>query len=80
MFRVWGLHFGLVHGWFPGPSATLLRLMHRLPELPGLWHKTQVTKLHSRKITWKPKKGPIQTTDLLKGGYMGFHVSLGECR
>ena len=35
--------------------------------------------LPSRKLTWKPKKGPIKTTVLLKGGYMGFHVSLGEC-
>ena len=35
--------------------------------------------LHSRKLTWKPKKGPKKTTVLLKGGYMGFHVSLGEC-
>ena len=35
--------------------------------------------IHSRKLTWKPKKGPIKTTGLLKGGYMGFHVSLGEC-
>ena len=33
--------------------------------------------LHSRKLTWKPKKGPIKTTVLLKGYYMGFHVSLG---
>ena len=23
--------------------------------------------------------GPIKTTVLLKGGYMGFHVNLGEC-
>ena len=36
--------------------------------------------LHSRKLTWKPKKGPIKTTVLLKGDYMGFHVSLEECR
>ena len=35
--------------------------------------------VHSRKPTWKPKKGPIKTTVLLKGGYMGFHVSLREC-
>ena len=35
--------------------------------------------LHSRKLTWKPKKGPKKTTVLLKGDYMGFHVSLGEC-
>ena len=28
--------------------------------------------------TWKPKKGPIKTTVPLKGGYMGFHVRLGE--
>ena len=34
--------------------------------------------LHSRKLTWKPKKGPIKTTVLLKGGFLGFHVSLGE--
>ena len=32
----------------------------------------------SRKLTWKPKKGPIKTTVPLKGGYMGFHVSLGS--
>ena len=25
------------------------------------------------------KKGPIKTSVLLKGAYMGFHVSLGEC-
>ena len=36
--------------------------------------------LHSRKLTWKPKKGPIKTTVTLKWGYMGFHVNLGECR
>ena len=27
----------------------------------------------------EPKKGPIKTIVLLKGDYMGFHVSLGEC-
>ena len=37
------------------------------------------SQLHSRKLAWKPKKGPIKTTVPLKGGYMGFHVSLGEC-
>ena len=36
-------------------------------------------RVHSRKLTWKPKKGPIKTTAPSKGGYMGFHVSLGEC-
>ena len=35
--------------------------------------------LHSRKLTWKPKKGPTKTTVPLKGDPMGFHVSLGEC-
>ena len=25
------------------------------------------------------QKGPIKTNVLLKGGCMGFHVSLGEC-
>ena len=40
----------------------------------------QTTKdLHSGKLTWKPKKGPIKTTVLLKGDYIGFRVSLGEC-
>ena len=34
--------------------------------------------VHSRKLTWKPKKGPTNTTVPLKSGYMGFHVSLGE--
>ena len=32
----------------------------------------------SRKLTWKPKKGPIKIIALLKEGYMGFHVGLGE--
>ena len=36
------------------------------------------TYIHSRKLTWKLKKGTIETTVLLKGAYMGFHVSLGE--
>ena len=35
--------------------------------------------LHSRKLIWKPKRVPIKTTVPLKGGYLGFHVSLGEC-
>ena len=36
--------------------------------------------LPSQKRTWKSsKKGPIETTVLLKGDYMGFHVSLWEC-
>ena len=30
-------------------------------------------------VTWKPKKGSIKTTVLLKGDYMGLDVSLGEC-
>ena len=32
-----------------------------------------------RKLTWKPKKGPRETTVPLKKGYRGLHVSLGEC-
>ena len=35
--------------------------------------------VHSWKLTWKPKRGPIKTTVPLQWGYMGFHVSLGEC-
>ena len=35
--------------------------------------------VHSWELTWKPKRGPIKTTVPLKWGYMGFHVSLGEC-
>ena len=30
------------------------------------------TGLPFRKLTWKPKKGPIKTTDPLKGGLYGF--------
>ena len=36
--------------------------------------------LHSWKLTWKPKRGPVKTTVPLNWGYMGFHVSLGECK
>ena len=42
-------------------------------------YKGLIQDLPSRKLTWKPKKGPKKTTVLLNGGYMGFHVSLGEC-
>ena len=35
--------------------------------------------VHSRKLTWKPKKGPIKTPVLLKEDYMSFHVSFREC-
>ena len=48
--------------------------------LTHLWKALGPLWLHSRKLTWKPKKGPIKTTVPLKGGYMGFHVSLGECK
>ena len=41
--------------------------------------KRKIHVVHSQKLTWKPKKGPIKTTVLLQGDYMGFHVSLGEC-
>ena len=53
--------------------------MAQLVEEVLLWHTEALGRLHSRKLTWKPKKGPMKTTVLLKGGYMGFHVSLGEC-
>ena len=42
-------------------------------------HWGSMWELPSRKLAWKPKKGPIKTTVPLKGGYMGFHVSLEEC-
>ena len=35
--------------------------------------------IHSWKLTWKPKKGPLKTTVPLKGDYMGFHASFQEC-
>ena len=34
--------------------------------------------LHSRKLTWKPKRVPRRTTVPLKEGYVGFHVSLAS--
>ena len=43
-------------------------------------HIQGVGMVHSWELTWKPKRGPIKTTVPLKRGYMGFHVSLGECR
>ena len=42
-------------------------------------YRGHVGDIHSWKLTWKPKKGPIKTTVLLKGGHMSFQVSLGEC-
>ena len=41
---------------------------------------SRLPELHSRKLTWQPKKDPIKTAVPLNGDYMGFHVSLVECR
>ena len=46
------------------------------PEYPS---RVPLQDLHSRELTWKPKRVPIRTTVLFKEGYLGFHVSLGEC-
>ena len=46
---------------------------------PFLCALPTTTKDTLRKLTWKPKRAPIKTTISLKWGYMGFHVSLGEC-
>ena len=50
----------------------------------GCWKALEALKpsktSHSWKLTWKPKRGSIKTTVPLRWGYMGFHVSLGECR
>ena len=40
--------------------------------------ETTCNALFSRKLTWKPKRGPIKTTVPLKWGCMGFHVNLGD--
>ena len=49
-----------------GPTELrTLSLLHRLDTLPETNMETQ--------------KGPIKTTVPLKGDYMGFPVSLGEC-
>ena len=64
--------------------------MHEeLKETVSSWHRlllyivselcAAILLCSSKPTTWKPKKGPFKTTGLLKGGYMGFHVSLGEC-
>ena len=42
------------------------------------WNTSIISRLHSRKLTWQPQKGPIKTTGLLEGDYMSLHVSLGE--
>ena len=47
--------------------------------VPDLGFRASID-VHSWKLTWKPKRDPIKTTVPLKWGYMGFHVSLGECR
>ena len=70
----WGLHWGT-------NFSRKLPYMH----VPVLKYDGIVLKqeecagIHSRKLTWKPKKGPTKTAVLLKGDYVGFHVSLGEC-
>ena len=45
--------------------------------LEGLW--TSISWITLPETNMETQKGPLKTTGLLKGGYMGFHVSLGEC-
>ena len=63
------------------PSAVPHPQLHRRRLDPTNWESVGILRiqLHSRKLTWKPKKGPVKTTVLLQGDYMGLHVSLGEC-
>ena len=39
----------------------------------------QLRAIDSRRLAWKPADGGIKSTVFVKGDYMGFHVSLGEC-
>ena len=59
-------------------TQNLILIMWTLPAGFRQGCRKGLQHLHSRKLTWKPKKGPIKTTVLLKGYCMGFHVSLGE--
>ena len=66
------------------PFDISLRAIDPIPSSPWMLGKVfslkrHHQKIHSRKLTWKPKKGSTKTTVCLKGDYMGFHVSLGEC-
>ena len=60
----------------PKPKALILQIFN--PK-PYFLHPQKPQAIHPWKLTWKPKKGQIKTTAPLKGHYMGFHVSLGEC-
>ena len=56
-----------------------------IPKNPKAWNPISSkapnpSEAYSRKLIWKPKKGPLNTTVPVKGGYMGFHVSLGSVR
>ena len=63
----------------PNLTQKLILIMWTLPAGSRQGCREGLQHLHSRKLAWKPQKGPIKTTVLLKGYSMGFHVSLGEC-
>ena len=68
-------HLNCTGNQYPEPRYCGMRTDTALPHLIDLL----LQELHSWKLTWKPKRGPIKATVPLKWGYMGFHVSLGEC-
>ena len=37
------------------------------------------SRIHSPKVTWNLKRGPLQTTVLFNGLLVRFYVGLGEC-
>ena len=73
-------------------APLLSELLVQLSDLPGWGFRWRDHRLiaqtwlmcrvyvHSWKLIWKPKRGPIKTTVPLKWAYRGFHVSLGECK
>ena len=76
-FRVWGTFLGGPHKKDYGILGSILGppLFGKLPtpklcveEFPD--SNFEAEDLHSRKLTWKPKKGPIKTRVLLKGVYI----------
>ena len=74
-------HFVEIISQRPGRKneKAFLRTTENGKKTPRARHSRPQNTIHSWKLTWKPKRGPVKTTVLLNWGYMGFHVSLGEC-
>ena len=66
------------NGWGPASElSAIVRTYNPIRTISGDFGGV-LEVIHSWKLTWTPKRGPIKITVTQKWDYMGFHVSLGS--